>query len=79
MVLGVFVLGGVFTLAMWRQQAENSRRDADLRRDLCAVLTVQTVPTPIPSGPAGDRTRAILPKVEALRKTTCDKGAHGEG
>jgi hypothetical protein len=75
---GVLVLVAVFVLAMWRTQAENGRRDADLRRDLCALLTVQTVPTPIPTGPAGDRARALIPRIDALKRTTCERGQYGE-
>jgi hypothetical protein len=71
--LGTAVLGAVFTLAMWRGQQANDKSDADLRRDLCALLNVQSVPTPIPTGPAGDRARLLVPKLDALRKTTCER------
>lgn len=69
---GVLVLALVFILAMWRTQAENGRRDAELRRDLCSVTEGLAVPTPLPTGPAGERARALIPKMDALRKTTCD-------
>lgn len=76
---GVLVLAVVAGVAQWRNQQElddNQRTTQhqldDLRRDLCALTTgLAGGPTPA-AGPAGDRARALAPKMDALRRTTCD-------
>lgn len=72
LVAGVLVLFAVFSVTAWVAQRANDRRDTQLRRDLCEVTGALAVPTPLPTGPAGERARVLVPKMDALRKTSCD-------
>jgi hypothetical protein len=73
LVLGVFVLGGVFALAMWRNQVEDHKRDAAQDKAMCELIRALTAgPAPAP-GPAGDRARALLPLMTAVRDSVCER------
>lgn len=70
---GVFVLAVVAGVTQWRNQQVTQHQLDDLRRDLCSLTTdLAGGPTPA-AGPAGDRARALRPKMDALRQTTCGK------
>lgn len=74
LVAGVVVLFAVAGFNQWIDQHENSRRDADLRAVLCDLTKVLSGgPAPLP-GPAGDRARAVIPRMDALQKTVCREG-----
>lgn len=69
--VAVLVLAGLFYGRIELNQRANDKRDADLRRDLCAVMTgIAVGPTP-PPGPDGDRARDLIPKMNRLRETSC--------
>jgi hypothetical protein len=73
LILAVSLIFTFLTANNWINEHENRERDDQLRKDLCALITVNSIPTPIPTGSAGDRTRSLLPKVEALKRTTCEE------
>lgn len=72
--LGTAALGAVFTLMMWRGQQVAERRDARQDAAMCELTRALTSgPSPAP-GPPGDRARALLPLMEAVRKSACREG-----
>lgn len=72
--LGTAVLGAVFTLAMWQGQRVAEQRDTAQDAAMCELVRALTAgPSPVP-GPAGDRGRALLPLMEAVKKTACREG-----
>lgn len=73
LIVGVVVLAGVAGVAQWRNQRDTQHQLDDLRGAMCELTEVLSGgPTPA-AGPAGDRARALAPKIDALRRTSCGK------
>lgn len=74
LVAGVLVLFAVFGLAAWRNQQATDRDLRQLRADLCDVTKgLSGGPTPA-AGPAGDRARDLIPKMQRLQRNSCREG-----
>ncbi len=70
--LAVVLLAGLFAYWQGREAANERRHNREQDRAMCELVTaLQGGPTP-PPGPAGDRARELIPKIEAVRKATCE-------
>lgn len=70
--LAVLILAGLFSLRMEMNQRSARERDAEQDRAMCELVTsIQGGPSP-PPGPAGDRARDIITKIDRVRKATCE-------
>ena len=73
--LAVLILAGLFSLRMEMNQRDARERDAEQDAAMCELVTsIQGGPSP-PPGPAGDRARVIIAKIERVRQATCNETA----
>jgi hypothetical protein len=63
----------VFSIAGWRAVTKGAERDAEQDKAMCELIRALTAgPAPAP-GPAGDRGRALLPLMTAVRDSVCER------